>query len=55
MIRREQRAVCGYCKWHVKDPHEEGDWYCNNEYSDYYTDLTSFEDSCADFEGSEKC
>lgn len=45
--------VCGNCKHHRPDRPEGGDineWFCNNEDSEYYTDLTEYGDGCDSFE-----
>lgn len=42
---------CGTCRFHRKD--DDGEWICVNELSEYYTDYTSFEDSCVDYEERE--
>ncbi|MBO7734956.1 MAG: hypothetical protein J6S67_20510 [Methanobrevibacter sp.] len=44
---------CGKCKHHkavITIGKDSLDWICDNEDSDNYTDYTSYEDSCEDFE-----
>lgn len=40
--------LCGTCCYH--QPDEDGEWICENPCSDYYTDYTSYDHSCPDFE-----
>ena len=49
MTREE---CCGTCKWHRKD--DDGDWYCANYDSEYYTDWTEYTDVCTEHERREK-
>lgn len=40
---------CGTCKWHKREPLEEG-WFCTNENSDCYSCWTDYKDFCPDWE-----
>ena len=40
--------LCGTCCYH--QPDEDGEWICENPSSDYYTDYTSYDHSCPDYE-----
>ena len=43
-----EKEVCGRCMWHRYE--STGDWSCNNEDSEFYTDYTEYKDSCDEFE-----
>ena len=40
---------CGTCKYHYYDI-EDKEWVCDNKNSDYYSDYTSYSDSCEEYE-----
>ena len=44
----KDNTICGHCKYHRTD--RDGDWYCANPDSDYYTDWTEYNDGCEDGE-----
>lgn len=44
----KENILCGLCKYH--QPDNDGEWICINKISDYYTDFTSYDHSCSDFE-----
>ena len=46
--------ICGKCKHHFCDnstgySSENKSWFCNNKDSEYYEELTEYEDSCEEF------
>jgi len=43
-----ENQICGTCKWHRTD--DDGDWYCTNPDSDYYTEWTGYKDVCEEWE-----
>lgn len=47
---------CGNCKYHVPaNPYyeEDGEFICDNQLSDYYSDFTEWGDVCTDYEEKE--
>lgn len=44
---------CGTCKWHSFENISD-DWVCVNNDSDYCADWTKYEDSCEEWEESDK-
>lgn len=50
--------ICGKCKHHFCDnangySSENKTWYCNNQNSKNYEELTEYEDSCDEYEERE--
>ena len=50
-MMREEPRCCGTCRYHE---YEDVDYVCTNEESDYYSDWTDYDVTCADWEGKDE-
>lgn len=50
---KEERSICGNCKWSRQDV-PFGDFTCHNQQSDCYGCECMYDDSCEEFQGSEE-
>lgn len=46
-MENEIKECCGTCKWHWC---QQGEWYCNNKYSENYEEFTEYYDECDSYE-----
>lgn len=49
MYIEDNECCCGTCKYHGVNTNDKG-WICKNELSEYFSDYTTYEDNCGDYE-----
>ena len=46
---KDDKQVCGNCKWNAYDREENG-FYCSNNDSEYESVWTAYDDTCEEWE-----